>query len=127
MTTAIYMPTPEATIENTHIGDAVEQKEADGHLWAVHAIQSDPVTVYPVMVSCHRFENGAIVSDIFALDSLTNDSARVRAQEAASVLEDDPSPALAEGPDEDGCCPSCGHPADGSSGHGSCGHPCHRS
>lgn len=27
--------------------------------------------------------------------------------------------------DEDGNCPECGHPADGSSGHGSCDHPSH--
>lgn len=27
--------------------------------------------------------------------------------------------------DDDDTCPRCGHPADGSSGHGSCEHPCH--
>jgi hypothetical protein len=31
------------------------------------------------------------------------------------------------GPDSDGDCPKCGHPADNSSGHGTCDHPCHRS
>jgi hypothetical protein len=31
-----------------------------------------------------------------------------------------------DGPDADGDCPECGHPADNSSGHGTCDHPCHR-
>ncbi len=27
--------------------------------------------------------------------------------------------------DNDECCPECGHPKDGSSGHGHCDHACH--
>jgi hypothetical protein len=32
----------------------------------------------------------------------------------------------AEDADDVPCCPRCGHPVDGSSGHGGCDHPCHR-
>jgi hypothetical protein len=28
--------------------------------------------------------------------------------------------------DESETCPDCGHPVDGSSGHGTCDHPCHK-
>jgi hypothetical protein len=30
-----------------------------------------------------------------------------------------------QGLTEDDCCPECGHPKDGSSGHGTCDHPSH--
>jgi hypothetical protein len=78
----------EATIENIRLGDIVLVKGNNHRLWNVTALTSDPVTVYNVRVLCHRFNDGKIVAETFTLDQLVNDSARIRAQEAASVLED---------------------------------------
>jgi hypothetical protein len=86
MKTATKTVEPEATIENTRIGDLVETK-SDRQLWTVTGLSSDPVTVYPISVSCHSFKNNAIMTMACSLDSLLNVSARIRAQEAASVLE----------------------------------------
>lgn len=87
MTTATKAIGLEATIANIRIGDVVES--ADNHTWTVTAISSHPITVYPVEVSCHRLRPGLIHTTTFDLGSLLNVSARIRAQEAASVLEEE--------------------------------------
>lgn len=61
-------------------------------------------------------EYGSGLSEDEFLDQLQN--------QAEGLNPDGSTPDGDEDEDED-CCPECGHPKDGSSGHGTCDHQCH--